>query len=209
MRARLPLVGLALLLAGVLALAATGAVRDMIVVPLLYMFWVTRLLYESIPQALQWVVFLLVAVLVAAKSLARRPPPPPNPHPATVQAGRVAAWERLLRQSSDDYGRWRLAQRLSAMAMQTLAEREQCSPHELRQGLEDGTLELPDDLRSYLRTGLAFSAPASRLGGSFWQRLVAGYRMSGTTRAAPLDLDPEQVIQFLEQTVQRTIGASR
>jgi hypothetical protein len=209
MSERLSRVALTLLLAGMLVLVVTGGVRDMIVVPMLYMIWLAGQLYQSIPQALLWGVFLVAAVLVALQSLAWRLPPPLYPNSATAQLGRVAAWERLLRESTeDDYARWRLAQRLSAMAIATLADREQCLPHELRQRLADGSLDLPAEVRSYLRIGLAASAPASRSQRSFWRRVLAG-RIGGAQLVDRPDLDPEPVIQFLEQTVQQTIGESR
>ena len=209
MSERLSRVALTLLLVGMLALVVSGGVRDTIVVPMLYMFWLAGQLYQSIPQALLWGVFVVAAVLVAIQSLAWRLSPPMYAAPATAQLGRVASWERMLRDSTeDDYGRWRLAQRLSTMAVATLADREQCLPHELRQRLLDGSLDLPAEVRSYLRVGLAASAPGSRSQRSFWRRIVAG-RIGGVQPVDRPNLDPEPVIQFLEQTVQQTIGESR
>jgi hypothetical protein len=66
---RLPVIALAFVLAALLALIATGAIVDVVVTPLLFLWWVARVLYEALPQALLWGAFVAIAVLLVAKSL--------------------------------------------------------------------------------------------------------------------------------------------
>ena len=44
---RLALIGLMLLLVGLLALIVTGMVREVAVIPLLYLLWLTRVLFRA------------------------------------------------------------------------------------------------------------------------------------------------------------------
>jgi len=210
MKQRWPALGLALLLVALLVMVATGSVSDLIVVPLLYMFWVARLLYASIPQALLWGGFLAIAVLILWRSLIWRSPPEPARDPDIAVHGRVSAWVRVLNESGrDDHMRWRLAQRLGQLGLETLACKERCAPQEVRHRLEEGSLDMPAELRAYLRAGTAYYAPEIRMRRSWWRAIPFGGRAGIAQRARPLDLDPEQVIQYLEETLQQMIGVSR
>jgi hypothetical protein len=227
MRQRLPAIGLALLLAGLLFLIASGAFEETVIVPLLFLWWAAQVLYASLPEALVWGAFVMIAVLVIARSIPWQRSPLPIVEAQTGARGRVANWSRWLRESSrDNHGRWRLAQRLSQLAVEALALREQCSPQEVGRRLEDGSLDLPPDLRAYLRAGLSLYAPRPQLRRlthrtsatakgardrmiSMFQRRSRSSRLerrAGTqdhlTPADPLDVDPVLVVEYLEHTLQ-------
>jgi hypothetical protein len=203
MRERLPAILLALLLAGLLALIISGTIGDVVVVPLLFLWWAAQVLYTSIPQALLWGVFVAIAVLLMAKSFPWSSAPLPPVAPQTVALGRVADWARWLRNSRrDDHSRWRLAQRLSQLAVETLAFREQCPPQEISRRLDEGSLDIPPQLRAYLHAGRAPYWPKPR------QRRRFGRPAQDTAHADPLAIDPQLVIDYLEETMQHTIGAT-
>jgi hypothetical protein len=203
MRERLPAIGLALLLTGLLALIINGTIGELVVVPLLFLWWAAQVLYQSIPQALLWAVFVLIAMLLVAKSFPWSSAPIPPVEPQAVAQGRVADWSRWLGASSrDDHSRWRLAQRLSQLAVETLAFREQCPPQEIGRRLDNGTLDIPPQLRAYLRAGRAPYWPKSK------QRRRFGRPAQDTAHAEPLAIDPQLVIDYLEDTLQHTIGAA-
>jgi hypothetical protein len=200
---RLPVIALAFVLAALLALIATGAIVDVVVTPLLFLWWVARVLYEALPQALLWGAFVAIAVLLVAKSLTWSLAPLPPAEPQADTRGRVSTWSELLRESSrDDHGRWRLAQRLSQLAIEMLAFREQCPPHEISRRLDNGSLDLPPDLRAYLRAGISPYAPRPK------QRRRFGQPAQQPARPDPLASDPNVVIDYLESALQRTIGES-
>jgi hypothetical protein len=186
MRNRLLTLGLGLLLAGLIAAAARGAVREVIVVPLLLLVWDARQLLESLPQALPWTLLVGFAVVLAFTSLsgislptARRPAQPQH-------NGRASAWVRLLRLTArDEYSRWRLAQRLAQTAVELLAAREGLTAQQARGRLADESLDIPAPVRSYLRAGLAAYQPKPGTQG----RIVRG---------GPLDIDPAAVVVWLE-----------
>ncbi len=199
MSERLPAIGLALLLAGLLALIINGTIGAVVVVPLLFLWWAAQVVYESIPQALLWGVFVAIAVLLVAKSFPWSTAPLPPVASQAVLLGRVADWSRWLSKSSrDDYSRWRLAQRLSQLAVEMLAFREQCSPQEISRRLKNGSLDIPPQLRAYLHAGSTPYTPKPRL----------RRRFGRPAQAVPLATDPQLVIDYLEDTLQHTIGAS-
>jgi hypothetical protein len=199
MRERLPAIGLALLLVGLLALIISGTIGEVVVVPLLYLWWSAQVLYASIPQALLWGLFVVIAVLLVAKSFPWSTAPSAPAAPPAVSQGRVADWSRWLHNSSrDDHARWRLAQRLSQLAIETLAFREQCPPQEISRRLRDGSLDLPAQLRDYLHAGSAPFTPKPRQRRRFGQ----------PAQTDPLAIDPQLVIDYLEDTLQHTIGAA-
>jgi hypothetical protein len=198
MRERLPALVLALLLAGLLALVISGTFGEVVVVPLLFLWWAAQVLYQSIHQGLLWGLFMLIAILLVAKNFpsSSAPLPPATPH--AVSLGRVAEWSRWLHNARrDDHSRWRLAQRLSLLAIETLASREQCAPQEISRRLRDGSLDVPPLVRAYIQAGSAPYTPRPKLRRRFGQ----------PAQTDPLATDPRLVIEYLEETVQHTIGA--
>jgi len=201
MRERLPAIGLALLLTGLLALIINGTIGDLVVMPLLFLWWAAQVLYQTIPQALLWGLFVLIAVLLVAKSLAWYSAPLQPAESQIVAQGRVADWSRWLRDAGrDDYSRWRLAQRLSQLAVETLAFREQCPPQEISRQLDNGTLDISPQLHAYLYAGSRPYTPKPKRRGRF------GRPAQVTAENEPLATDPQLVIDYLEDIVQNTIG---
>jgi hypothetical protein len=204
MRERLPILGLALLLIGLLALVINGTIGEVVVVPLLFLSWAVQVLYQSIHQALLWGVFVLIAVLLVTRSFPWGSAPLPPAEPQAEPQGRVADWSRWLHNSSrDDHSRWRLAQRLSQLAIETLAFREQCSTQEISRRLRDGSLDISPQLRAYLHAGSAPYTPRPRPRLRLFTR-----RAQATAPADPLAIDPQLVIEYLEDSVQHMIGAT-
>lgn len=203
MKERLPAIGLALLLICLLALIINGTIGDTVVLPLLFLAWAAQVIYQSIPQALLWGIFVAIAVLLVAKSLPWSSAPLPAGEQQAAAHGRVANWSRWLGAAKrDEYSRWRLAQQLAQLAIDTLAFREQCSPQEISRRLDDGSLDIPLQLRAYLRAGNMSYTP------KFKQARRFGWPGRDTPQPDPLAIDPQLVIEYLEHTVQHTIGAS-
>ena len=204
MRERLPVLGLALLLIGLLALIINGTIGEMVVLPLLLLWWAAQVLYQSIHQALLWGAFILIAVLLVAKSFPKGSAPLSPAEPQAQAQGRVADWSRWLHDfGRDEHSRWRLAQCLSQLAIETLAFREQCAPQEISQRLRDGSLDIPAQLRAYINAGSAPYAPRPRL-----RFRLFGRPAQSTVRAGPLAINPEQVIAYLEEIMQQMTGAA-
>jgi hypothetical protein len=194
---RLALPALILLLLGLLALVLTGAMQELVVIPLLYLLWLMRVLFESIPQVVLWIGFLAIVAIVAWRSLAMPRPMPVVRQPAPSSRAPVAGWAAIFeRATHDDYARQMLAQRLGQLAFELQANGERPRSESIWQRLHDESLDFPPDVRAYFQAGVRMYQPLP----AFWRRWWS--RISGQVpRADPLDLDPERVVRFLEDQV--------
>ncbi len=192
------LLALALLLTIPLVLTFRDLVRAVIVIPLLYIVWLGRLVYLSIPQPLLWAIFLALALFIMVRSLhARAQLQQPSRPAEPAHVGRITVWARRLdRMTRGDYFRWCVARDLGQLGLELLAYCERLSPgrHDVRREIEK--LEAPPEIHAFLRAGLLLpsSRPISLL-----SRLAPWWRPNAPV--SPLDLDPERVVQFLETQV--------
>jgi hypothetical protein len=189
------LLALLLLLTIPLALTFQHTVREAIVIPLLYLLWLGRLIYLSIPQPLLWAAFLALALFIIVKSLGERPGPLARPRKMEARyGGRVTAWAgRLYLATQGDYFKWRLARDLGQLGLELMAYRERLSPGQRDVYREIEKLAAPPEVQAFFRAGL--SLPSSRPLGLF-SRLTRWLRRD--TIASSLDLDPESIVQWLE-----------
>jgi hypothetical protein len=185
MRKRLLLIGLLLLPVILMVVVIQGFVRDVIVVPLFYAFWLARLLFESISQVLLWGSFIIVVLIIAGRSLVKRVPRPQVRAAETERRGRVEDWLRLIHQTNQGaFGKWRLANALEQLAVDVLAGEERLEPKEIRRRLDNGTLEIPSEIRAYLRSRMPIAS--------------AQRHARPRVQASASDHDVERVVQFLE-----------
>jgi hypothetical protein len=179
-----------LLLAILLTPVLEDYIREAIVSPLLYLFWVGRLVLRSLPQAVIWSFFLAIAVLIAGRSLLlKRPAWRRAPRFAKARPGRIETWVKLIRRADEEnYYKWQLAQQLRKLTVAVLAQDERLTPRQLQHRLAGRALDIPSEIQAYLDASL----------NSFGQfsDLEAGSRRQ--TQPSPLDLDPEQILEFLE-----------
>lgn len=192
----LPL-GVILISAMLLAPLIRDFIRDVLVVPLLYLVWIGRIVFNTIPQAGFWGCFLLLALLTAGASLLKRGSFSARIHQAkTVQPGRVEKWANLIGQAAqEEYYQWRLAQGLRELLVDTLAYETRLTPKQIKQRMRNAQLELPPEIQAYLLASLKslsyLSAPRFPFG-------------SSPKPASPLNLNPERVTQFLEDRYRDT-----
>jgi hypothetical protein len=198
-RRRLLLLGLILLLAAPLVLVLRDFAREAIVVPFLYVLWLGRLLFRSIPQPLLWSLFLALALSVAARSLGRRERPARGTREAEAESpGRVRVWARRIQLAArGDYSRWRLAHYLRKLILDVLTHRERLTPEQLRRRLGTGEVVVPPAVQAYLRAGL-MPMPSGPMG--LLSRLRQ--RLRSRARTSPLDADLESAVQFLENQLE-------
>jgi hypothetical protein len=184
--------GLILLIAAVLAPIFRNFVREVIIIPFLYIFWIGRFVVEAIPQAGLWSCFLIIISLILAIGLVDKQKRKSTLYLAgNLDEGRVTGWVKLIQQAeTDHYFKWRLAQRLQKVALNVIAHQQGQSLKQTRQQLRQGELDISPEVQAY------FQASLQSLG-----HLPAPKRFFRTNSPAtsPLDLDPEHVIQFLEQ----------
>lgn len=190
MTRRISLFAGALLTAVAIAFLLRDVVERTIVAPLAYIWWVLKLYYSAFPQYILWIVLVLVAVFSAVSSLMPESGTGgrPKPAPAVLQ-GRIAGLAEWLNKSRRGgvYYKWLIANRLGKNAREILAQREGHAVSKKFGRLQGQGWHPSKTMDSYLESGL---------NGSF-----ADYpqpRFWTTPLPTPLDLDPEQVLDYLE-----------
>lgn len=178
------------LLAGIVAVSAVLSfmLRDVayqaIVVPFAYVLWIAGIYYAVIPQFLKWVILLTALCLAVAWNLI--PEWRSSPRKARQQArdkGQVESLARWIhRARASNYFKWQLANRLARVGP---------SPVGTRAG-GDALLARSEAVDRYLASGLnnsfvEFPNPRNR----FQARIPT-----------PLDIDPTQVVEYLESQME-------
>jgi hypothetical protein len=185
-------------LAVVLVLLVEDFWQQVILSPLLHVGWFLSLVVRSVPQALFWGAFILVAVIIAGKSLAREGEGKRVTHRRTAShKGAVATWSALLQAAErHHFSKWRLAQALRRLAGDLLSTN--ASGNLDVAGAEGHDLEsiLPPEIHSY------FYAPVPTYKTGLW---ILFWRRSRPGDGA-LDMDPAQVVNYLEDQVEAWIG---
>jgi hypothetical protein len=185
----LPL-ALILLLTGLLTPVLQDYVRQVIVRPFLYFFWVGWLFINSIPQIGIWGLFLFIALLIMGRSLLKqRPTPPRLRRPQKTDQGRIETWAKLIhRANQEPYYKWKLAQHLQEFTLDALAHDERQAPKQIRQRLLNNNLDIPPEIQAYLQAGMT----------SFSRLLGPRPLFRPRTFSSSLNLNPEQIAHFLE-----------
>lgn len=194
------LIILGLVLAAALGLALREFVGDTILMPILFIAWLAQLVFNSLPGWFWWAWFVIIAIIIAQRSLRVRPRDTERLHESRAPViGPVQAWAERLRatRSRNVYFRWLVARDLADVSSElaevlTLRHATQDeAPAATRSRNAD--LTAPPEIASYLRMGLGTppSGPV-RPPVSFTRPWRAKQELT------PLDLDPEKVVAFLE-----------
>lgn len=199
LRARLKSSPLTLLAGAVLAVVLAYLLRDFvraaILIPVEYVLWTMGLLYNAFPQLI-WALFLTVLLALAAASL--RPAKPARQSradPVDVQRlTRAEIWSQQLKQRTQgDYFKWYLARELTALALQVISHHERMTEEQVQAQLESGNLRIPTEVLAYFQTSLETRSSQQ------YTELKAQYQARGLP--SPLEMDPEQVIRYLEKSL--------
>lgn len=183
----------------ILAFPMRDAVHQIIVIPLAYIFWVLGLYYHSYSQVIIWAIFIAVTLLFLFGSLLggeRRGKV--EKIPGHSFEGPVENLSILLSKVRKGiYYRWSVANRLAKLARDLLAQREGLDPREVHQNhLTGRDWSPPRDVDMYFQSGLFDSFS------SFPRQRWWFFKRADPT---PLDLDVEEVVEFLEGQMRTTI----
>ena len=190
MRKRLLPIALILLIAILFAPLCSNFVREAVVIPFLYIFWILRFLLAAIPQANFWPCFVLLLFLIMVISFVQRPKRLKRAKEVvTTEPQRIAQWAVLLNKAKgEDYFKWRLSQQMQKLLLDSVAHQKGQTFAETRTQLRQNTLKMPPDVNAY------FQASLQPLG-----NLPSGSRFSLKRRSSPLDIDPAIVAAYLEE----------
>jgi hypothetical protein len=174
----------------VLAFLLRDVVERVIIMPLVYLWWLLGLYYSILPQFFLWMLLVAAATFSAVTVLmprfSNRGVFKPEPKPAQGQIEILVEWLKKS-QRGGSYYKWLVANRLGKTAREILAQREG-QPASKRFGRLNGRdWNPPRKIDDYLDNGLNGSFadyPRPR----FWEK----------SKPTPLDADPKQVIEYLE-----------
>jgi hypothetical protein len=185
-RRRLILVLTLIAVVEIVALGIRGFLAETLITPLLYLVWGAVRIFESIPQGIIWLTFVLAASIVALVSVWGGRRNDAQHADAGAPRGRVYEWQRLVALAQrHDYSRWRLAQRLMILLAETMAARERVELRVARQRIATGMIDAPQDVVDFLRAGADSYRPRRRI---FLQR-----------GESALDVDLDQVVAAVER----------
>lgn len=156
LRIGLVLVGFTALtiLIAVLMMAAPGSfLRERIVQPLSYSFWIVSMLLRGTPQVVFWGFLLIIAFVLALRSLAAASRRSVHPVPLQISytpRARLRFWVRQLLLSQDDRSIIQLKDSLGRLALDILAYQQGLTPNQYQQLLDHGQMDPPKALVPFL-----------------------------------------------------------
>lgn len=176
-----------------LAFPLRNVVYEMVILPLAYILWILGLVYRSLDQGVWWVVLIVAVLIVLLRSML----PEGKPKQKTilykkVERGQVESLAvAMQRVSHGVYFKWLVANRLGKLAHQTLVQRSYGKPRSVFAPLVAEDWEPSPAIRQYLERGLH---------GSFADYPNKRFGFYTPPDKTPLDLDVNQVVEFLEST---------
>ncbi len=194
----------AVLVAMMLAFMLRDVVEQLVIVPIIYIWWLLRLYYSALPQFILWAILVVVVLFSAISSLIPevryRIAFKAAPKPSQGQIETLVGWLNKS-QRGGIYYKWLIANRLGKNAREILAQRDGHAINKKFGRLDGRGWNPPQKIRDYLETGLNgsfadFPRPS-------WLR---GWEARKPT---PLDVDPGQVIDYLENELETSHDGNR
>jgi hypothetical protein len=189
-RARLfALVG-ALVVALVLAVALQDVIRETLIIPLAYLWWVLALYYNAFPQMILWICLVVLVLLMLFGSLSsdvvRKAyvEDETKPLPGPVEALAIS----LEKAHRGIYVKWQIAHRLGKLARDLLIQRGDRASTKVIGPLVGRDWHPSPPVEEYLEVGL---------NGSFADYPNPSWPF-GHPKPTPLDLDVNEAVEFLE-----------
>jgi uncharacterized membrane protein len=180
----------ALVVALVLAFALQDVVRETLIVPLAYLWWVLGLYYNAFPQMILWICLVVVVLLMLFSSLSSD----------VVRKGIVEDEPQSLKGPIEGlaislekahrgiYVKWQVAHRLGKLARDMLVQRGDRVNHKVTAPLMGRDWHPSEPVGNYLEVGL---------NGSFADYPNPPWPF-GRPQPTPLDLDVKEAVEFLE-----------
>jgi hypothetical protein len=183
-----------------LLLLARGPVRETFVIPLLYLYWLSSLIFGSLPQAVFWAVLLLVTVILLARVLSKRPAAEPahdrgvRPQQANY---RLAHWAALTRRTAGGQSRdFYALNEFRRLIYAAWAYRANLNPADIERDVASGVLQPPPEFEFYLQDS-RWSEP---LDTGLWRRALRRLRsLLGRDEAPSPAPDLDAMLQSLER----------
>ncbi len=197
MKKYLPRAAALAVLAVSLGLLLYGLAREQIREALIQAYSAASAAASAIPQAIYLGILILIILISAARSILGEIGRIGERKTAAA-GGRTAEWREWLKRTmrpagSRDFYSWQVARGLARLAGEVLAHQLGIPPGEAERRIEDGDVDLPEEVRRYFVASLRSRPTRS---GHWWTRLV------GPSPPHPLDLDPERAVDYIESQME-------
>jgi hypothetical protein len=184
----------ALGLALILAFALQDVIRESLIIPLAYFWWVLGIYYSAFPQMILWICLVLIVILMFFGSLEAdvygkaHAEKKPNPVHGPVEGLAIA----LEKAPIGIYVKWQIAHRLAKLARDLLVQRGVRSSAKVMGPLAGRDWQPSEPVEEYLEVGL---------NGSFADYPNPSWPF-GRPQPTPLDLDIREAVDFLESQME-------
>ena len=194
-RGRLFLIPVLVIAALLLAFPLQEAVRKIIIEPLLYFFWAIGILYRSLPQFWLWVILMgIVFFILLAPFLDDLPKARRKGNELPPQPGRIESLAAVHKESSKGfYFKWVVANRIGKIVRNWVAYRDRLDQRWQANDLARFEWDAPDNIYEYLDAGL---------NGSYADYPLPRIPFIQKRAKTPLDIDPNEVLNFLEKEME-------
>lgn len=180
----------ALALVLVLAFALQDVIRETVIIPLAYLWWVLGLYYNAFPQMILWICLVVIVLLMLFGSLSSDvvrkgyEEDVTKPMQGPVEGLAIS----LEKARSGIYVKWQVAHRLGKLARDLLVQRGDWVNNKATGPLAGRDWHPSQPVEEYLDTGL---------NGSFADYPNPPWPF-GRPQPTPLDLDVNEAVEFLE-----------
>jgi hypothetical protein len=181
----------------ILAILLRDVVEEVVIIPAAYLWWLFKIYYAALPQVVFWVALAAVAFYSSISNLIPKEdlraiqkiaPAPARGHVETL-ADIIKKSERGM------YYRWLVANRLGKDAREIIAQREGHPVSKNFGGLNHTRgWNPPKEIDAYLEVGLLGSFASYPRQRRFWKEPLP----------TPLDVDIQQVMEYLEDEMEIT-----
>ena len=195
MNRRVVLAVIVFLIVAVLAYAMRESIERNVIQPLIYLWWVLGIYYDSFPQAVLWIILVGVIIMIEIGSFSAEGSTSDGKRdvhkPVQGPTESLAGW--FLRAPDGLYFKWLIAQRLGKLSRELISFNARQSPRSDRDALHGPGWDPPDEVAAYLESGL---------NGSFadYPRPRWPFQRPSLT---PLDLDPDTAIDYIESKLEK------
>jgi hypothetical protein len=171
-------------------------IYQIVILPLAYIWWWLTLYYRLLPQAAIWIVLIFIILFTTMRGLLLEVPWGwSRPLKKKKSQGPIESLAVLIQKSSEgNYYKWTIANRLGRAARELLDQREGSQGRKKIMRFSERNWDAPQEVSAYLEAGL---------NGTFADYPKRSWSRSPRT---PLDLDPQQVIEYLESELENRNG---
>jgi hypothetical protein len=192
MKRRGIVLGLGIILAAALAYFLRDFINDKVIVPLAYGWWRAGLYYHRVPEDVWWTTVIVIVFFLVLRSFntynwsGGRKSEESRPVQGPVEE--LAIW--LMKKPDGTYYKWLVANHLGKLARSFLIQSGGRDARQWDVLHSDSAWNPPEAVEAYLKSGL--NRPAASFRSSPW----------GRPQTNPIDLDPEQAVEYLESQME-------